>query len=41
MNFLTQKRKSNLRLFIFHMNKLAKQLKLKHTHFVNTHGLMN
>ena len=41
LNVLTIKRKSNLKLFIYHMNKLAKQLHLTQTFFVNTHGLMN
>jgi hypothetical protein len=43
-NFLVAfsiKRKSQLKLFIHHMNKLAKYLHLNSTHFVNTHGLMN
>lgn len=44
LNFLanlTIKRKSPVRLFIHHMNKLARHLGLKNTHFANTHGLMN
>lgn len=43
-NFLatfTIKRKSHVRLFVHHMNKLAKFLHLGTTHFANTHGLMN
>ena len=35
------KRKSYLKLFIHHMNKMAKNLELKSTNFANTHGLMN
>lgn len=35
------KRKSHLKLFVYHMNKIAKFLHLNSTHFVNTHGLMN
>ena len=35
------KRKSYVRLFVHHMNRLAKHLHLNSTHFVNTHGLMN
>ena len=41
MKLQTNKRKSNLKLFIHHMNKLAKKLNLNQTYFVNTHGLMN
>lgn len=44
LNFLTTyavKRKSHQKLFVHHMNKMAKFLKLKATHFINTHGLMN
>ena len=37
----TNNKKTNLRLFIHHMNKLSKHLELKNTHFANTHGLMN
>jgi D-alanyl-D-alanine carboxypeptidase len=35
------KRKSHLKLFIHHMNKLCRFLHLNSTHFANTHGLMN
>ena len=44
MNFLSTyvtKRKTNLKLFIHHMNRLAKHLGLNNTNFVNVHGLMN
>ena len=41
INSFTVKRKSHLKLFVNHMNKLAKHLGLNSTHFVNTHGLMN
>ena len=37
----TVKRKSHLKLFVHHMNRVAKYLGLTCTHFVNTHGLMN
>ncbi len=38
---LGMRRKTHLKLFVHHMNKLAKHLGLTMTHFVNTHGLMN
>lgn len=43
INFLATlgKKKSNIKLFVHHMNRLAKHLRLNHTFFVNTHGLMN
>ena len=41
INSFTAKRKSHLKLFVHHMNKLSKYLGLTCTHFVNTHGLMN
>lgn len=38
---LELRRKTHLKLFVHHMNKMAKYLGLTTTHFVNTHGLMN
>ena len=37
----SSEKKSYQKLFISHMNKAAKALNLKSTHFSNTHGLMN
>lgn len=41
MAALGLRRKTHLKLFVYHMNKMAKHLSLNTTHFVNTHGLMN
>ena len=42
LNFVSElmvEKKSLLRLFIYHMNKIAKKMNLQNTLFMNAHGL--
>lgn len=41
MSTFISKKKSYMKLFVHHMNKLAKAMNLHNTNFVNAHGLMN